>query len=87
MYYIYIVKFKEYYCYQVMDDRWEKEVTEFGAINVTGFRIVDFSRKTVRDFINVWKREFGTDTISVSYTLRFMNKHMCFILYKNFKHK
>lgn len=46
---------------QVMDDRWEKEVTEFGAINITGFRVLDFSRKIVRDFIDVWKR----DSISV----------------------
>lgn len=45
-----------------MDDRWEKEVTEFGAINITGFRVVDFSRKTVRDFMDVWKKE----SISVS---------------------
>ncbi|XP_026332731.1 glutamate receptor 1-like [Hyposmocoma kahamanoa] len=39
----------------VMDDRWEKEVAEFGAINVTGFRVVDFSRKFARDF-EIWKR-------------------------------
>ncbi|XP_013179017.1 PREDICTED: glutamate receptor 1-like, partial [Papilio xuthus] len=40
----------------VMDDRWEKQVTEFGAINVTGFRVVDFSRKFVRDFSDMWRR-------------------------------
>lgn len=51
---------------QVMDDRWEKEVTEFGAINVTGFRVVDVSRKLVKDFIEVWKREHRIETISVS---------------------
>lgn len=51
---------------QVMDDRWEREVTEFGAINITGFRVLDFSRKVVRDFIDVWKK----DSISVS-TLQF----------------
>lgn len=44
-----------------MDDRWEKEVTEFGAINITGFRVLDWSRKVVRDFIDVWRR----DSISV----------------------
>lgn len=48
---------------QVMDDRWEKEVTEFGAINVTGFRVVDFSRKVVRDFGEIWKK----NGISVSH--------------------
>ncbi|CAK1588596.1 unnamed protein product [Parnassius mnemosyne] len=41
----------------VMDDRWEKEVTEFGAINITGFRMLDFSRKIVRDFIEVWRKD------------------------------
>lgn len=48
---------------QVMDDRWEKEITEFGAINITGFRLLDFSRKVVRDFIDSWRRE----TISASF--------------------
>ncbi|KAI5647012.1 receptor family ligand binding region domain-containing protein [Phthorimaea operculella] len=41
----------------VMDDRWEKQVTEYGAINITGFRVLDFSRKVVRDFIDIWKKD------------------------------
>ncbi|XP_013149588.1 PREDICTED: glutamate receptor 1-like [Papilio polytes] len=41
----------------VMDDRWEKKITEFGAINITGFRIVDFTRRFVRNFSEMWKRE------------------------------
>lgn len=41
---------------QVMDDRWESEVAEFGAINVTGFRLVDYSRKFARDFGEIWKK-------------------------------
>ncbi|XP_066994946.2 glutamate receptor 1-like [Anabrus simplex] len=40
----------------IMDDRWESEVIEFGAINITGFRIVDSSRRYVRDFLEGWKR-------------------------------
>ncbi|KAL1517035.1 hypothetical protein ABEB36_000854 [Hypothenemus hampei] len=40
----------------VMDDRWESEVVEYGAINITGFRIVDTSRKHVREFLEGWKR-------------------------------
>lgn len=39
-----------------MDDRWESEVVEYGAINITGFRIVDTSRKYVKDFLEAWKR-------------------------------
>ncbi|TDG48138.1 hypothetical protein AWZ03_005555 [Drosophila navojoa] len=40
----------------VMDDRWESEIIEFGAINITGFRIVDTNRRLVRDFYDSWKR-------------------------------
>lgn len=41
---------------QVMDDRWESEIIEFGAINITGFRIVDTNRRLVREFYDNWKR-------------------------------
>jgi len=41
---------------QVMDDRWESEIIEFGAINITGFRIVDTNRRLVREFYDSWKR-------------------------------
>ncbi|KAK9710764.1 Receptor family ligand binding region [Popillia japonica] len=40
----------------VMDDRWESEVIEYGAINITGFRIVDVSRKHVKDFLEGWRK-------------------------------
>ena len=39
-----------------MDDRWESEVIEYGAINITGFRIVDTSKKYVKEFLDGWKR-------------------------------
>lgn len=59
--------------FQIMDDRWESEVIEFGAINITGFRIVDSSRRYVKDFLEGWKRldpttsqGAGRDSISVS---------------------
>lgn len=39
-----------------MDDRWESEVIEYGAINITGFRIVDSGKKHVKDFLEGWKR-------------------------------
>jgi len=41
--------------WQVMDDRWESEVVEFGAINVTGFRMLDRSRRYVQNFMEGWK--------------------------------
>jgi hypothetical protein len=41
---------------QIMDDRWESEVIEYGAINITGFRIVDSSRRYVKDFLEGWRK-------------------------------
>jgi hypothetical protein len=41
-----------------MDDRWESEVIEYGAINITGYRIVDINKKPVQDA--------GKELISVS---------------------
>ncbi|XKL65848.1 hypothetical protein PGB90_009268 [Kerria lacca] len=38
----------------VMDDRWESEITEYGAINITGFRIVDMNRPVVKQFFSEW---------------------------------
>ncbi|XP_049961019.1 glutamate receptor 1-like [Schistocerca serialis cubense] len=40
----------------IMDDRWETEVIEYGAINISGFRIVDSSRSFVRNFLEGWRR-------------------------------
>ncbi|MPC81881.1 Glutamate receptor 1 [Portunus trituberculatus] len=37
-----------------MDERWEEDVKEFGAVNITGFRIVDTTRPYVRNFLNTW---------------------------------
>ncbi|KAL6261682.1 hypothetical protein P5V15_006771, partial [Pogonomyrmex californicus] len=41
---------------RIMDDRWESEVIEYGAINITGFRIVDATRPHVKDFLAGWHR-------------------------------
>ncbi|KAL9901601.1 glutamate receptor 1 isoform X2 [Glossina fuscipes] len=40
----------------VMDDRWESEIIEFGAINITGFRLVDTNRRLIKEFYESWKR-------------------------------
>lgn len=57
---------------QIMDDQWESKVIEYGAINITGFRIVDHSRRVVREFLEGWRRldpvaskGAGKDSISV----------------------
>lgn len=58
---------------QVMDDRWETEVMEYSALNITGFRIVDNNRRYVKEFLDGWKRldpamsaGAGKESISVS---------------------
>jgi hypothetical protein len=59
---------------QIMDDRWESEVIEYGAINITGFRIVDSSRRYVKDFLEGWRKldpatsqGAGRESISVGF--------------------
>ncbi|CAL8101106.1 unnamed protein product, partial [Orchesella dallaii] len=37
-----------------MDEPWESSIVEYGAVNVTGFRIVDPTRRYVRDFLKKW---------------------------------
>lgn len=61
-----------------MDDRWESEVVEYGAINITGFRIVDASRKYVREFLDNWKKlesissqSSGRDSVSAQAALMY----------------
>lgn len=34
-----------------MDERWESEVVEYGALNITGFRIVDVTKPHVKEFL------------------------------------
>ncbi len=55
-----------------MDEPWESSIVEYGAVNVTGFRIVDPGRKVVKDFLNKWSSldtanfpEAGRPSISV----------------------
>lgn len=68
-----------------MDDQWETEVIEFGAINITGFRIVDTNRRYVKDFLEGWKRldpltslGAGRESISVSSLFEiFLYKRKC----------
>lgn len=56
-----------------MDERWESEVIEYGAINITGFRIIDTHKRYVREFLEGWKKldpsqsqGAGKELISVS---------------------
>ncbi|XP_046678076.1 glutamate receptor 1-like isoform X3 [Homalodisca vitripennis] len=62
----------------IMDDRWESEVIEYGAINITGFRIVESSRRYVKDFLEGWRRldpntsqGAGRDSISAQAALMY----------------
>lgn len=39
-----------------MDERWESEIIEYGAINITGFRILDTHKRYVKEFLDGWKK-------------------------------
>ncbi|XP_015125944.1 glutamate receptor 1 isoform X1 [Diachasma alloeum] len=62
----------------IMDERWETEVIEYGAINITGFRLIDISRRPVKDFLENWRRldtgtfpGAGRDSISAQAALMY----------------
>ncbi|KAG8202102.1 hypothetical protein JTE90_010464 [Oedothorax gibbosus] len=55
----------------VMDEYWRSDVHEFGAINITGFRIIQSSSLEAIQFLNTWKtldpaRWPGTGTPHIS---------------------
>jgi hypothetical protein len=69
-----------------MDDRWESEVIEYGAINITGFRIVDSSRRYVKDFLEGWRKldpitspGAGRESISVSLLALHVATHSLYV--------
>lgn len=41
---------------QIMDERWESEIIEYGAINITGFRILDTHKRHVKEFLESWRK-------------------------------
>lgn len=56
-----------------MDEYWKIGIQEFGAVNITGFRIVQTQNQETVEFLNVWKTlnpsrwpGAGTGYISVS---------------------
>ncbi|KAG5677407.1 hypothetical protein PVAND_007167 [Polypedilum vanderplanki] len=40
----------------IMDERWESEIIEYGAINITGFRILDIHKRYVKEFLDGWRK-------------------------------
>ena len=69
----------------VLDDKWDSTVQEFGAINITGLRIVQYGTHLARDFFRgfssrqdkqqgAWSRstsDVSTSTISANAALAF----------------
>ncbi len=46
----------------VLEDSWETSVPEYGAINVTGFKLFDEDRSEAsRSFLRRWRSEVGAD--------------------------
>lgn len=70
-----------------MDDHWESEVIEYGAVNITGFRLLDMNQWVVKEFLAQWKNldpinspGAGKDTISVS-KKKIIARHFCILLF------
>ena len=38
----------------ILDHQWSSDIAEYGAINVTGLRMVDFKSKVARQFFRNW---------------------------------
>ena len=38
-----------------MDEFWNNQILEFGAVNITGFRILNPNRYEYIEFMNSWK--------------------------------
>lgn len=70
-----------------MDDHWESEIIEYGAVNITGFRLLDMNQRVVKEFLAQWKNldsnaspGAGKDTISVSFgTIH--ARHCCIVFF------
>lgn len=67
-----------------MDDHWESEIIEYGAINITGFRLLDVNQWSVKHFLSEWKNldpssspGAGKDTISVKKNFVFKYIDFC----------
>ena len=45
--------------HQVMDEEWDKNIPEYGAINITGFRLVDPQRPRVKAILRRWQGQVG----------------------------
>lgn len=50
------------YMLQIMDERWESEIIEYGAINITGFRILDTHKRYVKEFLEGWRKLDATSS-------------------------
>lgn len=41
----------------ILDDDWDSKVAEFGAVNITGFRLIDPTTDLSRQFRRNWKQQ------------------------------
>lgn len=48
--------------FKIMDERWESEIIEYGAINITGFRILDTHKRYVKEFLEGWRKLDATSS-------------------------
>jgi ionotropic glutamate receptor len=46
----------------ILDDDWDSQVAEFGAVNVTGFRLIDPDTNIARQFMDKWRQKRDEDS-------------------------
>lgn len=79
-----------------MDERWESEIIEYGAINITGFRILDTHKRYVKEFLDGWKKLDATTSPGAGKEQISVRKHkqkiyvinydsFCFMVFYNIK--
>ncbi|VVC93754.1 unnamed protein product [Leptidea sinapis] len=43
-------------CGFVLDEIWDKSVNEYGTINITGFRLIQYTNTPVQALLDIWKK-------------------------------
>jgi hypothetical protein len=63
-----------------MDERWESEIIEYGAINITGFRILDTHKRYVKEFLEGWRKLDATTSPGAGKEQISVSTHLAVIL-------
>ena len=66
----------------VLDDYWDSSVIEYGAINMTGLRLVNTDSFSAREFLKSWRKLDRTKYPAAGNQVR-TKIHLCINFFKN----